>query len=67
MFKIRIWYDKRIVHEQVPDDLGIMYINCGKTIGCSLDTQRIEDFITYFVTNMVFKNVGLSWITELKK
>ena len=35
MLKMRIWYDKNTVHKKFPDALGIMYINCGKTIGCT--------------------------------
>ena len=62
LFKIRLWYDKIIVQKQVPYYVVIMCINCGKNIGCSLDNQVIEYFITDFVTNMVFHNVGLSWI-----
>ena len=36
MFNIKIWYDERIFHKISPDDVGIMYINCGKVIFCSL-------------------------------
>ena len=53
MFKIRLWYDDSIVHEDAPDADRIMYINCGKTVGFSLENQPIEDFITFFVTNAV--------------
>ena len=42
--------------------MGIMCINCGKTIGFTLYNCPIEDFITVFVTNIVFQHVGLSWI-----
>ena len=44
----------------VPDAVELMFMNCGKTTGCLLDNQIIEEFITPFVTNMVFQNVGLS-------
>ena len=33
MFKIKIIYDETIDNEDVPEDVGIMYINCGKNIG----------------------------------
>ena len=36
MLNIRIWYDESIVHYDVPDFVGIMFINCLKTIGCLL-------------------------------
>ena len=64
IFKIRIWYYETIVAENVLDAVGITWINCGKTIGCSLENKKIEDFITTFVTNMVFQNVGLSCIIQ---
>ena len=67
MLKISIWYDKNTVHENVPDDLETKCINCGKTIGCALGNQPIEEFITGFVTNFVFQHVGLSCIIKLKK
>ena len=62
MFKIRIIYDDTIDNEDVPEVVGIMYINCVKITDCSLDNQNIENFITPFVTNMVFHNIGLYWI-----
>ena len=34
MFKIWIWYDDIIVHEDVPYSVEIMCINCGKKNGC---------------------------------
>ena len=64
MFKIRIWYYDTIGLEYFPEYVGIICINCGKIIGCSLDNQMIEDFITPFVINMVPHNVGLSWIIK---
>ena len=67
IFKISIWYDNIIVHEDFPDGVGIMCINSVYTIGSSLDIQIIENFITTFVTNIVFRNVGLSWIIHLNK
>ena len=59
MFKIRIIYDDAIDNKGVSEAVGIMYINFGKLIGCLLDNQNIEYFITPFVTNMVFHNIGL--------
>ena len=64
MLKIIIWYYEGIIHENVPDSVGIMCINCEKCIGCLLDNQGIEKFITPFVTNMVFRNVGLYWTIQ---
>ena len=42
MFKINIIYDDTIDRKDVPEAVGIMCINCGKNIGCSLDNQKIE-------------------------
>ena len=64
MFKIRISYDEIIVHKYVLNAVGIMYINFGKSICFLLDNKTIEKFITTFVTNMVFHNVGLFWIIQ---
>ena len=64
MLNICIWYDETIVTKIVPYAVRILCINCGKYIGCLLDNQKIENFITTFVTNMVFQNVVLSWIIQ---
>ena len=64
MFKIIILYDDIIGLEDVPEDVGIMCINCVESIDFLLDNQTIEKSITPFVTNMVFQNVGLSWFTK---
>ena len=34
------------------------------SIDCSLDNQMIENFMSDFVTDMVYQNVGLSWIIK---
>ena len=60
MSNINIWYDETIVARIVLDDVEIICINCVKTIGCLLENETIENFITTFVTNIVFQNVGLS-------
>ena len=44
-----------------------MCTNCGKSIGFLLDNQKIEKFISPFVTNMVFQNISLFWIIQLKE
>ena len=54
MFKISIRYNETIVQYNVPYYVVIMFINCGKTIGCSLENHPIKDFISTFVRNMVF-------------
>ena len=54
MFKIRIWYYDTIVPNNVPDDVGVKFVNFGKTIGCLLENKSIENFITTSVTNIVF-------------
>ena len=41
MFKVNIIYDETIGNKYVPDAAGIMCINCGKRIHCSLDNQKI--------------------------
>ena len=61
MFKIGIIYDDTIDNKDVPEAVGIMYTNCGKSISCSLESQNIEDFITPFVTTIAFQNLGLFW------
>ena len=67
MFKISIIYDDTIDDEDVPEAVGIMCIDCGKSIGCSLDNQTMEKFITPFVPNMLFQNLGLSWFIKLNQ
>ena len=67
MFKIRIIYDETIDNEDVLEAVEIMCINCGKNIGFLLDNQKIRDFITPFLTNMVSQNIGLFWIIQSNK
>ena len=67
MFNIKIIYHETIDKKDVPEAVGIMCINCGKLIGCLLDNQNIYNFITPFVTNIVFQNIGLFWIIKSKK
>ena len=67
IFNIRIWYYESIFHEDVLDSVGIICINCGKTVGCLLYNQKIEDFVAPFFTNVVFRNVDLSWIFQPNK
>ena len=43
MFNVRIRYNEAIVTNNVPDDIGINCINCGKNNGCLLDNQAIEN------------------------
>ena len=33
IFNISIWYDDIVVHKDLPDAVGIMWINCGNNIG----------------------------------
>ena len=66
MFKIIIWYDETIANKIVLDADGINYINSGKTIGCLLVSQMIENFFTSFATIILFHHVGLSWIVQSK-
>ena len=54
MNRIKIIYDETINNKDDPEAVGIMSINYGKSIGCSLDNQDIEYLITPFITNMVF-------------
>ena len=67
MLKLIFWYDETIVQEKFPDTVGIMYINFGKTIGCTLENQITYAFITPFVKNMSFHNASLSRIIQFKK
>ena len=64
MLKISNINDETIDDKYVPEDVGIMCINCGKNIGCLLENKDIENFITPFVTNMVLQNIGLSCIIQ---
>ena len=57
ILKIKIIYDETIDNEYVPEAVGIIYIKCVKIIGCSLDNQKIEDFITNFFTDVVFQYI----------
>ena len=57
MFKIRICYDSINVQKNVPDAMVIICINCGKTGSCTLNSKPLEDFITVFVTNVLFPNI----------
>ena len=54
MFKIKICWDDTTGLEAYTEAVGIMYINCGKSIVCLLENKTIEKLITTFVTNMVF-------------
>ena len=54
MFKISIWYDETIATKNVPYFVRINYINCGGNIGCLLENQAIEQFMTPFAKNTVF-------------
>ena len=56
MFRINIIYDNTIDNKDVPEVVRIMPINCGKNIGSLLENQKIEDFTTPFVSNIVFRN-----------
>ena len=60
-------YDETIGKFFIPEAITRMGINCGKIIGCSLDNQKIEDFITTFVTYIVFQRIGLFWIIKSNK
>ena len=44
-----------------------MCIDCRKIVGCLLDNQRIENFITPLVKNVVFRHFGLSLIIKLNQ
>ena len=67
MFNIRIIYDDTIDNEDVPEAVGIMYINCGNIIGGSLENKKIEKIINPFVTNMVLQYIGLFCIIQSEK
>ena len=67
MFKIMIIHDETIDNEDITEAFRIMCISCGKIIALSLENQELENFITPFVTNMVFQNIVLFWIIQFKK
>ena len=67
MFKISIWYDNSIVCKDVPDAVGIMCINYGKTICCEIYKRQIKYCITPFVTNMLFRNCSLYFIIQFNQ
>ena len=67
MFNISILHDEIIVQKNIPYYVVMMCINSVKAVGCSLENQTIEKFITFFVRNMVFRNVGLSLVVQSKK
>ena len=64
LFNIKTWYGSNTVRKNVPDDMGIECIKCDKVVGYTLDNQPIEDLNTVFVKNVVFGNVGISWIIK---
>ena len=66
MFNTSFIYYKTIDSEDIPYPVGIMCINCGKSIYCLLDNQNIENFINTFVTTVVFQNIGLFCIIKYK-
>ena len=67
MFKISITYYETIYNKDVTEAVGIMFINCVKSIGCFLENKNIENFITPFVANMLFRNIGLFCVIKSKK
>ena len=67
MFKLRIIYDETIENKKFPEPVVIMRINYGKSVGCLLYNQKIEDWITISVTNIVFQHIGLVWINKSNK
>ena len=67
MFNVRIIYYETIDNEDVPEVVGIMCINCGKSIVFLLDNRKIEHLFTPFVTKMVFQNIGLFCIIHSTK
>ena len=67
MFRINNIYDETIDDEYVPEAVGIMCITFVKSISCLLENKNIEDFITPFVTNMVFHHICLFWIIKSNK
>ena len=67
MIKINIIYDETIDKEYFSQAIGITCINCCKSIDFLLDDKHIKDFITPFVTNMVFQHITLFWIIQSNK
>ena len=63
MLNIKIWY----ANNDVPDNLGIKHIKCNKVSGYDIYKKTLKDSTTFFVKNVVFQNVGLSWITNSKE
>ena len=59
MLKMIIWYGNNTVQNNSPDTLGIKCIRYNKVVRSTLENIRIEDFITVFVTNVVFMLVYL--------
>ena len=66
MFKISIIYDETIYNKDIQKAVGIMCINCGKSIGCSLDNQNIKLY-HHFFQKIVFCHTGLSLIIQSNK
>ena len=60
VFIIRIFYDTN----NVPDALGINCMRCNKCFGRELYNQTVKYGITVFVTNLVFRHIGLYWIIK---
>ena len=64
LLKMQLWYDNEKIEENVVDNIGIRYRNCGKTTGLSVKNTNNKDTVTKFVLNKVLHHVGLSCILE---
>ena len=63
MSKIRFWYDMN----GVPAYPATKCIKCNKFVGRKLDNQMAKYVITVFVTNVVFRHIGIYWIIKSKE
>ena len=58
------------LQNNVPDVLGIKFINCDKVVGCTLENQPIEDVIASFsqiwcFIMLVFSDNQVKTITQV--
>ena len=63
MFNISIWCD----NDDFLDSLLINFIYCNKVVCYDLYHLTLKDAWDVFVTNMVIRNVDISWIIDSKE
>ena len=65
-FKMRLWYDKTKIEENVVGNIDIRCSNFGKTNGSSVDrtNANYKDVMTNFLLNTMLYHAGMSCIIK---